>query len=197
MINFIKISEYETKPSDKDVFGYLCDVVSQKIDPPTLKPRSLRSDASIVFHSPLRRAVECLELKGGVRYIPTPSLREIPFDMRLMCSKEEWVFGGSNLIRHKFKEFFVANRLGSSREDIIRETRNFLARCYVLSRLSEITVVSHSFRLKVIEAFIKSQGSLSKDPFLIYEYIKDDEKTFCFESGFSVAENSLAFSICS
>lgn len=195
MINFIKISEYETKPKNRDVFGYICDVASQKINPSTLKSGSLRFDTPIIFHSPLRRAVECLEVKENVRYFSDVSLREIPFDMSRMCSREEWSVERSKIVRRRFKEFFISDRLLISRNEIIRETRNFLARCYILSKTSGITVVSHSFRLKIFEAFIKSQGGLTQTPSLIYDHIKDDKKTFEFGEGFSVAEEDLSFSI--
>lgn len=193
MIRFVKILEYDTKPKDKDTFGYLCAVASQEIDPPTLKPKSLRLDTPVVFHSPLRRAVECLAMREDMRYISISSLKEIPFDMRSMCREEEWLAGKSSLVRRKFKEHFVENQLMMERDDIFEEIRKLLTQLYLFARTSEVSVVSHSFRMKVIEAFIGTMGRIEKEPTLIHEYIHDDRRTFGFGEGFSVSEDDLSF----
>ncbi len=195
MIHFIKILEYDIRPNDRESFNYIYAVASQEIDPPTLKPNSLFFDTPIVFHSPLRRAVECLKIRDGTRYVPVSLLKEIPFNIRKMCSKEEWFMDGSVLVRRKFKEHFVKNQLMMNRNEILEETKKFLARCYLLSKTSEISVVSHSFRMKIIEAFIRTKGRIEKEPSLIHDYINDGIKTFGFGEGFSVAEDDLSFSI--
>ena len=55
----------------------------------------------------------------------------------------------------------------------------------------QIAVISHSFRLKLIEAFIKSNGQLQKHPKIIHNYIKDAEKTYKFGEGFSIPYKNL------
>jgi hypothetical protein len=65
----------------------------------------------------------------------------------------------------------------------------------VLSKNSPISVVSHSFRLVIIRAFIKTKGHIVDDPFLIYDYMQSGQKTFTFEEKFSFAEEDLSFSI--
>ena len=45
-------------------------------------------------------------------------------------------------------------------------------------------MISHSFRLKIIEAYLKTQGRIMNDPKLIEKYIKNSKKTFDFGEGF-------------
>lgn len=193
MIHLIKILEYDRKPNDKDAFDRLCNIASQKIDPPSLRPGSLRLNASVVFYSPLRRSAECLRMERNVLYIPTPLLKEIPFDMREMCSKEEWIREKSALVRRKFRESFMEDRLMEKRGDIFRAAKEFLAQYRSFIKTSDVSAVSHSFRMKILEAFIKTKGRIEEDPSLISLYIHDDEKTFEFGEGFDVGENDILF----
>lgn len=193
MIHFIKILEYDTKPNDSDAFDYLCAVASQKIDPPSLKPKSLHLDTPVVFYSPLRRSAECLKMERPSRYIPSSLLKEIPFDMKQMCPKEEWLTGKSALVRKRFKDRFIKDQLLMKKEDIFEEVRKILAQCCSAAGTSEVSVVSHSFRMKIIQAFLGTKGRIEEEASLIHGYIHDDRKTFEFGKGFSIAENDLSF----
>jgi len=186
MIHFHKILKYELNPKDVNVFTYLSDVISQKNDPPSLEQNKLELIGSIVFHSPLRRAVECIRKIKGVKYIPLKELAEIPFDLNALCSQEEWGKERSVIVRRKFKKAFIEDKLLISRHEIWNQIEFVLSKCLLKNEASDISVVSHSFKLKLIEACIDSNKKIIKTPELINNYIFDDIKTFGFGEGFNL-----------
>ena len=184
MVQFVKILEYELNPSSEDVFSYLCRLTKQAIDPPSKATGKLELSADVVLHSPLRRAVECLKKNSQAEYQPMGQLREIPFDLEKVCSKEEWAREGEVIVRRNFKKAFLEDRLLTSREELFREVKEVIHVCRKLSKRHRVAVVSHSFRLKLIEAFLETGGELEKRPELINDYILDHEKTYEFGGGF-------------
>ena len=189
MITFTKILAYELRPLGKDIYEYVAGVASQQIDPPSLQKSGLVPVASVVLYSPLKRALECLSKQSGAEYISMNELAEIPFDLRKMCTEEEWNTQGSVLVRRKFKEMFVTDTLSIPRVQIFREVKAVIAQCKEYGT-KDIQVVSHSFRLKIIQAFIATKGDIEKHPERIGEFIADDVKTFDFGKGFEVVSLS-------
>ena len=192
-IKFIKILEYKLKPDKGNVFEYIDGLLSQRINPPSLNPQSLSVNADVVFHSPLRRAVECIQKKKGSRYISTPLLAEIPFSPKKFLAEKEWEKEKSAAIRKKFKEAFIKDQLLVKRKRVLEDTEKLLKTLYQRGVRSSLAVVSHSFRLKVIETFIKTQGAVSKKPQLIGRFIFDNQKTYEFGKGFLVSREELKF----
>lgn len=190
MIYFIKTLPYQIKPEKGDIFEYLSDLALQKIDPPTLSKNPLSIKADIIFYSPLKRVADTI--KDDTRGIKKESLREIKFDIKALCSKEEYQEYESVIVRRRFKEFFIGDRLPLKREIIFNEIEALLKE-YRLSGKKDIAVVSHSFRLKIIEAFIKTKGGIRYKPELIHNYLLDDQKTYEFGEGFSINHEELDF----
>src|SRR3989344_5625883 len=184
MVQFVKILEYELNPSNEDVFAYLCRLTKQAIDPPSKAMDRLELSADVILYSPLRRARECLKKNSKVEYRSMRQLREVPFDLEKICSKEGWVREGEVIVRRNFKKAFVEDSLLISREELFQEIKQVISLCRELSRLQSVAVVSHSFRLKFIEASFKTKGELEKRPELIEDYILDNEKTYEFGEGF-------------
>jgi hypothetical protein len=78
MIKFIKMLEYDLRnKGEKLDFEWVRNVTLQKEDPESLNPGGLKQikDAEIVFHSPLRRVVQCLPDISGSKMICLNSLR--------------------------------------------------------------------------------------------------------------------------
>jgi hypothetical protein len=195
MITCTKILEYELYPkqlSRAEVFQYICNVLVQTINPRNTTSQKIIIKKGILFSSPLRRAQECIQTESIVTSQILPELREIPFDITKDCTKTEWEQKGSTLIRTLFKKLFIEDRLLVSRKKIFDEIRTVFAKC-LTQRNQDITIISHSFRLKIIEAFIKTKGEVEKNPELIHQYIFDDKKTFGFGEGFLVSETELKF----
>jgi len=188
MITFIKILEYCLKPAQTDTFDYLAEVTSQRLDPPTLKPEGLPINEGIVLFSPLKRAKDCIKEIKAVRYLELPELKEIPFELKNICAKEEWESEKSTAVRKRFKEAFIADNLSLSREQIFFEIKHLLAlvrRCE--KEYENVTLISHSFRLKIIEAYLATGGEIVFKPCLIHDFIFDNEKTYEFGSGFRLS----------
>jgi hypothetical protein len=102
MIKFIKMLKYDLRNKGQYLdFEWVSNVTLQKEDPESLNPGGLEriKDAKIVFHSPLRRVVQCLPDISGIEMICLKSLREIPFDLREFCTEEEFLKKGSALVR--------------------------------------------------------------------------------------------------
>ncbi|TSC55721.1 MAG: hypothetical protein G01um101418_742 [Parcubacteria group bacterium Gr01-1014_18] len=191
MITFIKTLKYDTKPENRDIFEYLSQLALQKIDPPSISNASVYINADFVFHSPLRRVADTLERKENCQAISVDALREILFDIPKLCTREEWLYSGSSIIRNRFKSAFIADQLPVSRAELFDEIRKVLLLLASKPQSSSIYVVSHSFRLKIIEAFIKTKGMLESDPVLIHQFIWDDQKTYPFGAAFCVDQADL------
>jgi len=186
MIHFRKICDYPRTPTKGDVFEYLCALTKHKIDPPTLHPRELGITDKVVFASPLKRSRECLLVRPDTPVFYPDQLKEIPFDLATLCTHKEWEEQKSTIVRTRFVDAFVADRLLTPQAMIIHEIRDVLDRLHAQPQISA-TVVSHSFRLKVIEAYIKTQGALAAQPDLLRTFIRADTPTYAFGKGFDVS----------
>lgn len=192
-IKFIKILKYDLRSKEENFdFDWMRNVTLQTVDPESLYLGQLKEiqNAQIVFHSTLRRAVECLPDLPTVDKIPIDALREIKFDLGEFCTKEEFSERGSVIVRQQFKKFFVQDSLIVSREQMLQEVREVLKKC-TESQFSRVAVVSHSFRLSIIEAFIKTKAEIETTPNLIHRFIFDDKKRFDFGEGFTVDKSQV------
>ncbi len=192
MIQFIKTLPYDLAPKETDIFQYLTDLGLQNIDPPTISIKPLSVTADIILYSPLKRVSKTIVKNPELLYIESDSLKEILFNLQDFCSEEDYAKFKSHIVRKKFKQFFVENQLPIKREVIFSEIKSLLSLCNAYSD-REIAVVSHSFRLKIIEAFIKTKGEIEHKPELIYEYLFDNKKTYEFGVGFIIHNESLGF----
>ena len=155
----------------------------QKVDPiPLHKYRNIKK-GKMVICSPLKRVI--LSMPNNINYITDDSLKEVLFDLSKFTSAQEFSSNGSVLIRRKFKEFFIKDELPEKRNQIFRKIRILLEKLQKIKE-EEVVIVSHSFKLKLIEAYIKTRGRIEYEPELIRKFIKDNKKTFQFEKGFSV-----------
>jgi len=118
-------------------------------------------------------------------------LAEILFDIKKLCTRKEWQKEKSNIIRRRFKEFFINDQLPIKRVEIFNEIKRVLNNCLSRSEFFDITIISHSFRLKLIEIFIETKGEIVETPVLIHKYILDDKKTYEFGEGFTLKREGL------
>lgn len=186
MIQCVKIAKYELRPEGVDIYDYLVNLAAGKEDPPSLAPGSLPFPGHVVFHSPLRRAVECVDCSSAIRCEPRTELAEVSFDMRACCDKATWEQEGSIPVRRGFKAAFIADTLLVPRSRLLEEIGEVLADARAIAKTTPVALVSHSFRLKLIEAYLGTKGMLEDQPELIHDYIHDDQKTYSFGEGFTI-----------
>lgn len=183
MLRFIKTLAYPLIPSTGSVFEYLDGVTQQRIDPPSLRPKQLTCPEPMVFFSPRRRVVECLADRTPAQQQMRVELCEIPFSLSALGTYREWEQGRSAFVRQKFVQAFIQDRLPVSRADIEHELRCILSDA---KPFPDIALVSHSFRMKIFQAFIETDGQLFRMPELLAHWIHPHQKTFEFGEGFSV-----------
>ncbi len=182
-VYFRKTTEYYLgkDKSKTQKFLFLKGLGLQKINPkPSHKFKNLKKDVLIIC-SPLKRVL--LSMSKNTNYLIEDSLKEVLFDIFEFSSIEEFSKEGSILIRKKFKEFFIADKLPEKRKKLFKDIRKLLIRIKKL-KVKEVMILSHSFKLKLIEAYIKTNGEIENNPQLINKFIKNNDKTYNFEEGF-------------
>ncbi len=193
MVQFIKTLPYELHPHAINSFEYLARVALQTINPQSTADAPLAIHADIVFHSPLRRVSDTLarHQKNTCR----DYLREIPFDLKQLCTKKEWETNGSVIVRKRFKEAFIKDSLPITRRMVFAQIRAMLKECARILSPSRTAVLSHSFRIKLIEAYIKTQGTIVEHPDRIHAYLLDTETTYPFGGGFMASNRELQYAL--
>lgn len=195
MITFIKILPYDLHPAGVDEFAYRIGIAEQKIDPPSRAPSKLEITGGSILHSPLRRCRECITLSDTVSMVSLESLREVLFGRALFGERDAWKKERSRLIRRNFKHAFIADSLPAKRKQLMAEVCEILGACLTAASQAPVSVVSHSFRLKLIEAFVKTNGSLFKEPELIHTFISDTHKTYAFGERFAFGQDVIAHAL--
>ncbi len=189
-VKFIKIAKYDTKYFDESISNYkfLCDLTLQKTDVESLEKNSLKFETDVVLHSGLDRAKSCIhKVDGENEFIEMKELNEVKFDMGKMCTEGEWKNKGSKIVREKFIEFFIHDKLEISLVNLEGEIKIILEKIGEIIRLGKsVSILSHSFKLKILEAYIKSDFKLFENRNLIKDYIFSDKKTYEFGEGFEL-----------
>lgn len=194
MIYFKKIAPYTLKPKDTDVYQYLSDLTMQRIDPPSNKTGYIDVPTKILVHSTLNRAVDSIPKLQNFEALPRKALNEVLFDMNAVCGRELWEKEGSVAVRQGFIRSFIADTLPITRDEIFGEIRGALRDIRTaLEQHESVTVLSHSFKMKLIEAHIKTKGRIEREPNLIHDYLSKDEKTYEFLRGFEVPNDALGY----
>ncbi|PIQ91557.1 MAG: hypothetical protein COV70_03110 [Parcubacteria group bacterium CG11_big_fil_rev_8_21_14_0_20_39_22] len=182
-ILFKKIGEYNPYPNGRDSYDYVCGILRQEIDPSTSCPSQLKVSGNPVSHSLLKRSKDCIKREKLVAYIPSIELNEVAFDLGHFCDERLWQEKGSSAVRASFKEAFINdNLLFVKREELFNEIREFIKKVRN-SGSKEVGAVSHSFKMKLFEAYCKTKGEIEKHPKLIEDFINNEEKTFNFGEG--------------
>jgi len=184
-IFFRKILEYDTKKGQPDSFIYACKLLSQEVSPDSLQKGGFISLSNIILSSNLKRAKQCIKKDISLKIIFNSSLNEIPFELASNCSKSQYEKYGSRIVRRVFKKLFIEDKLMIKRRKIFREIENLLS--FIRKNFKSeknIMILSHSFRLKCIEAYLKTSGKIIQNPELMEQYIDDSRKTFNFGQGF-------------
>lgn len=189
-ITFTKILSYNLRRHD---FGYVCSILNQSVDPPPLLPHQLHLRDNAVYYSTLKRSVDCIQYEHAKVYRPQAELNEVAFSLAGACTESEWFSQGSKIVRKVFIQKFLNDSLVLSRQELFRQIRELLHS--VLLGGESATFVSHSFRMKLCESYIATEGRILNSPELIKNHISSDKKTFDFGQGFTASETNLRFLI--
>jgi hypothetical protein len=188
-ILFKKTCAYQSSPQSGDVFEYVSNLALQKINPDSDQKGAVDFTQKYIFYSPLHRVEQSINKVPGHRYICENSLAEVVFDISKMCTREEYEKQKSTLIRKKFKQFFIEDTLPQKRSELFSEIESILRKIKETHE-EEVVVFSHSFKLKLFEAYIKTKGQIKDKPELIHTFIDDTKKTYEFGESFSIEFDS-------
>lgn len=168
--------------------GY-CLITRQKYDP-GIEPVNevINIDTEILFCSALNRGIESA-MKYKVSYSAVSELNEILYDLANLCRSEEFEKYGSVIVRERFTERFITNSLLESRESIFKRIEAVME-LLMDTDAESILLVSHSFFMKILEAFVTTQGKIKDQPELIKDFITPEQKTYEFGKGFEFLLNS-------
>jgi broad specificity phosphatase PhoE len=188
-VEAIKIGKYDpTIEGRVSKYEGYCLSTEEKHDPPltydAYKDFVDRSPYSgPILSSTLRRGMQTADILPkipGTTVIPLAALREIPFSLLEMVTREEFEDreGGSRLVRIRFVEKFVENKLLQSRAQIEDNLEQLLS---TLSKVEgeNVVIISHSFFLKVLEAYVTG-FDIFKNPEVLAQFISPNTKTFPF-----------------
>jgi len=186
-IIFRKISKYNYHSKDKKSdFEYVSSVLNQTINPHSEKAESvITPESQIVYVSSLNRARECIKTRKGQKIITSKVLNEIPFELKSFVNEKSYLKYGSISVRKAFIKAFLDDDLLITREQLFKQIESLLKKIE-RSKHSIVSVISHSFRLKLIQAYISTNGKIITNPKLIRKFIKPNERTFNFEEEFEV-----------
>jgi broad specificity phosphatase PhoE len=194
-IEIRKIGRYDpTQGGRYERYEGYCLSTDESIDLPLDKPQAIHEldvittefKANWILSSSRLRACQTAEYFGqrfNIGYQTAHSLREVPFDLSTMMSKEEFLKNGSDLVRKRFVEGFVSNTLLEPRESI--KTRlELLFEEIRGNQSSRGMLISHSFIMKIIEG-IASGIDIFGQPDSLAQLIDPSKKTYPFGGGFS------------
>lgn len=151
-----------------------------------MQKNSFISSTITIYHSNLKRSTQCIKKIKNKKYISTKFLDEIPFKLDKYCDDSRYKEEGNKAVRKIFKRLFVEDKLMIKRKQIFSQIDKLFLDIKNKYRSEKIiTVVSHSFRLKCIEAYLKTNRKILENPKLTGEYIKNNQKTFNFGEGFN------------
>jgi len=173
-----KILSYDVYgESTGNSYQYVCDLLTQDIDPPSREPNNLNCRGYLVYTSSLKRAVGCIDNDTSKDVIIKKALNEIPFSLEKYCTKELFKDEGGFAVRSAFVTAFIEDNLDVTREQLQREIIEVLA---LGIGEEQIMLLTHTFRMKLIEVYGQIGSELFTNPGCIKNFIKPETKLFEF-----------------
>lgn len=184
-ITIIKTAEYDPTMNGQHSFyqGY-CLSTLQVSQPHinSVEHPSISLQVKSVFCSTLTRSQETAQFFIE-RPMPSKLLDEIRVDLSKLLSEDEFKTFGSSKVRERFLVAFAQDKLLESRADVFTRIRMLLS--YLRSKSqSDLLCVSHSFFMKVLEAYIRTDGAIEKHPELLSGFISLEKHTYPYMEGF-------------
>lgn len=185
-IHFIKPFQYNPRSfADQSLFDAYNAVVNRRYDPPILNYEKYQSSDTTAFSSPSLRARQTAKVYVKQKPTITALLAEVSFDMSKLLTRLEFEQSGSTLVRQRFKRDFIANELGESHEILKKRIDDLLKLCKS-TNCSTVFCFSHSFFIKLIEAYVLSNYLLFDDPKIIHNYLNSKQSTYPYGKGLTL-----------
>lgn len=186
-ITFIKTFRYDPTFSGKfSTYRGFCLSGLKATDPGIIDTNTkmrVNKDQRILS-SPQLRTIQTAKLMQGVRKIEIhDSLAEIRFALDELVTEDEFIRHGSALVRRRFIDAFIADTLLESRYVLISRVELLLGD--ICRQDMATTCVSHSFIMKLIEAYLLTNGHIKTDPTLITQTLNAENETYQFGHGFN------------
>lgn len=194
-VEVLKIARYDpTLGGRYSKYGGYNLSASEQSDPPIVSDACAEIEINIkdlqsriYFHSTRLRGkqtADCIKsLKSGI-LIECPEIKEIPFSMMSLLSEEEFVAKGSNLVRQRFTQAFVDDKLLESRDQIKNRITKLLSILNTVKNdYASVGLISHSFFMKILEGIVTGVPVFDV-PEKVRKLIPYDQKTYPFGGGF-------------
>ena len=194
-VEVIKIARYDPTFGGKysKYEGYNLSA-SEQADPPIVSEACTEIETSIkilqssvFFHSTLLRGkqtADCINSLRSAVLIKCPEIKEIPFSMIALLSEDEFVTNGSNLVRQRFTQAFIDDRLLEGRNEIKgRITKLLTVLDAMKGEYASVGLISHSFFMKILEGVV-TDIPVFDVPEKVRDLIRYNQKTYPFGGGF-------------
>ena len=185
-ITIIKTAAYDPTLSVRyGLYDGYCLSTLQKTQPHITvpaKPLTKQEVKGQVYCSTLTRSIETARLHTP-RPQRTSLLNEVLFDLKTLVTEAEFESQGSGLVRQRFVEAFVNDQLLDSRAAILARVKELLQFLKAQDQ-THILCVSHSFFMKVLEAYIKTSDKLEAHPDVLAAFISSKKHTYPYMEGF-------------
>ena len=179
-MRFQKILSYDVYGSEQTArFDRVCSLLNQTIDPPSDAPDGLNAHNAVVFSSPRLRAITGIDCDTASEVIIEPALNEIPFELRQCCTADDLEARGSVAVREAFLYLFCNNQLATPHQELQSEFEHILT---LSSENPDALAVSHTFRLRLLDVYVKTGRTLFERPESIHEYLNPAEHWLAFGS---------------
>jgi hypothetical protein len=186
MLSFLKIAPYNPLKENLNKYESLCLLTRGEFDPGIDRQASLclltgklldLKSFEKIFVSNSKRARQTYEFLSAediisplAKYHETAMLNEIRFDMHALCTPAEYKQQGSDIVRERFLDFFIADCLLESRADI-RKRFEELKNITEENKKFKILFISHTFNIKLFQIYLAEGERFFSNPQIIKNYI--------------------------
>ena len=185
MVFICKTLKYDPKLNINDSLYYGYRLVGmQKYDPNIIaKNNNILVNKNNAVCSTSKRTIQTAQYFGFMSIKTIPILNEIKFDLGKLLTEKEFNKYGSSLVRTRFIEAFISNDLNEKRQNI--QNRINLLIDYIKNN-EFTTYFSHSFFMKILQAYIESKYQLFESPEILYHFIDANKPTYEYGKGFVI-----------
>lgn len=138
-----------------------------------------------IYHSSLLRgresAIAFSSTKNNLEKLDY--LNEIIFDLNDLVTENQYQSMGSNIVRKRFIEAFIEDRLLEKRQKIKQRIGELISFLHNLENGSYL-LVSHSFFMKILQSYLM-ENTLFENPEILTSHFNFKQKTFDFGDGFN------------
>jgi Histidine phosphatase superfamily (branch 1) len=184
-----KIAQYHPEHDGLDRYDGYEEITTKRFDPPIVATDEtvvLPEGVAAIVSSDALRAKQTVDLYTKSIALPTsfsPLFTEVTFSLKKRVTKDEYQEYGSNLVRERFIQAFVSDALDESREELKLRIRSCLT-VIEEQKAHDLLVISHSFFMKILEIYVKTDAMLFDQPELFAEHVDPTKKLYNFNTGF-------------